>query len=96
MAEFRRSLPQLGGDFFLTDGGIETTLIFLEGLELPDFSAFDGGLNSSPQHHLRLTKRGGVYGKIWTGRAELDREGRHVAPLEGGTPHAGDCASVEV
>jgi hypothetical protein len=23
------------GDFFLTDGGIETTLIFLEGLELP-------------------------------------------------------------
>ena len=41
MAEFRRSLPQLGGDFFLTDGGIETTLIFLEGLELPDFSAFD-------------------------------------------------------
>jgi len=41
MAEFRRSLPQLGGEFFLTDGGIETALIFLEGLELPDFAAFD-------------------------------------------------------
>lgn len=41
MARFRKSLPQLGGDFFLTDGGIETTLIFLEGLELPDFAAFD-------------------------------------------------------
>jgi len=41
MAGFRESLPQLDGDFFLTDGGIETTLIFLEGLELPDFSAFD-------------------------------------------------------
>ena len=41
MTEFRKSLPQLGGDFFLTDGGIETTLIFLEGLELPDFAAFD-------------------------------------------------------
>src|SRR5262249_46842747 len=27
--------------FFLTDGGIETTFIFLEGLELPDFAAFD-------------------------------------------------------
>jgi S-methylmethionine-dependent homocysteine/selenocysteine methylase len=26
---------------FLTDGGIETTLIFLEGLELPHFAAFD-------------------------------------------------------
>jgi homocysteine S-methyltransferase len=33
-------LPQLGGRQFLTDGGIETTLIFLEGLELPDFAAF--------------------------------------------------------
>lgn len=41
MTGFRKSLPQLGGDFFLTDGGIETTLIFLEGLELPDFAAFD-------------------------------------------------------
>jgi S-methylmethionine-dependent homocysteine/selenocysteine methylase len=35
-----RSLPQLGGGLFLTDGGLETTLIFHEGLELPDFAAF--------------------------------------------------------
>ena len=41
MAQFRKDLPQLAGDFFITDGGIETTLIFLEGLELPDFAAFD-------------------------------------------------------
>ena len=41
MAELRKSLPQLGGNFFLTDGGLETTLIFLEGLELPEFAAFD-------------------------------------------------------
>ena len=41
MARFRKALPQLGGEFFLTDGGIETTLIFLEGLELPYFAAFD-------------------------------------------------------
>ena len=40
MTQYRHSLPQLGGDFFLTDGGIETTLIFIEGLELPDFAAF--------------------------------------------------------
>ncbi len=33
-------LPQLDGDFFLTDGGIETTLIFHDGLDLPDFAAF--------------------------------------------------------
>jgi len=41
MAKYRNALPQLGGDFFLTDGGIETTLIFHEKLDLPDFAAFD-------------------------------------------------------
>jgi len=41
MTGYREHLPQLGDEFFLTDGGIETTLIFLEGLELPDFAAFD-------------------------------------------------------
>ena len=33
-------LPQLEGQLFLTDGGIETTLIFHEGLDLPLFAAF--------------------------------------------------------
>ena len=41
MAKYRHDLPQLQGDLFLTDGGIETTLIFHDGLELPDFAAFD-------------------------------------------------------
>ncbi|MGE0392224.1 MAG: homocysteine S-methyltransferase family protein [Vicinamibacterales bacterium] len=40
MARHRTALPQLGGGLFLADGGIETTLIFLDGLELPDFAAF--------------------------------------------------------
>ena len=38
---YRDKLPQLHGDLFLTDGGIETTLIFHQGLELPLFAAFD-------------------------------------------------------
>lgn len=33
-------LPQLDGGLFLTDGGIETTLIFHEGIDLPHFAAF--------------------------------------------------------
>ncbi|HEX2565189.1 MAG TPA: homocysteine S-methyltransferase family protein [Acidimicrobiales bacterium] len=43
------SLPQLtAGRPFLTDGGLETTLVFHQGLDLPDFAAFplldsDGG-----------------------------------------------------
>ena len=35
-----RALPQLSGRTFLTDGGIETTLIFHEGFDLPLFAAF--------------------------------------------------------
>ena len=41
MAKYRNDLPQLSGELFFTDGGIETTLIFHEGLELPYFAAFD-------------------------------------------------------
>ncbi|MBF7731092.1 homocysteine S-methyltransferase family protein [Pseudomonas sp. N040] len=41
MAKYRHALPQLGGGCFLADGGIETSLIFHDGLELPHFAAFD-------------------------------------------------------
>ncbi|WP_421654373.1 homocysteine S-methyltransferase family protein [Leptothermofonsia sp. ETS-13] len=41
MAQYKHNLPQLSSDLFITDGGIETTLIFREGLDLPDFAAFD-------------------------------------------------------
>ncbi|HSL27958.1 MAG TPA: homocysteine S-methyltransferase family protein, partial [Anaerolineales bacterium] len=40
MNNYRNALPQLGGRLYLTDGGIETTLTFHEGLDLPDFAAF--------------------------------------------------------
>ncbi|MBR0905973.1 homocysteine S-methyltransferase family protein [Bradyrhizobium liaoningense] len=40
MATYRHGLPQHRGGIFLTDGGLETTLIFHEGLELPHFAAF--------------------------------------------------------
>ena len=40
MSKYRKQLPQLSGGLFLTDGGIETTLIFHDGLELPYFAAF--------------------------------------------------------
>jgi len=37
----REHLPQLDGGLFLTDGGLETTLIFHQGIDLPAFAAFD-------------------------------------------------------
>ncbi len=30
----------MAGDLFLTDGGLETTLVFVEGFDLPEFAAF--------------------------------------------------------
>ena len=41
MSKYRAHLPQLDDTLFLTDGGLETTLIFNEGMELPYFAAFD-------------------------------------------------------
>jgi S-methylmethionine-dependent homocysteine/selenocysteine methylase len=40
-ARYRDALPQLADVPFLTDGGIETTLIFHNGLDLPHFAAYD-------------------------------------------------------
>lgn len=40
MAKYRQNLPQLSGNMFLSDGGMETTLIFHEGLDLPEFASF--------------------------------------------------------
>jgi homocysteine S-methyltransferase len=36
----RAQLPQLSGELFITDGGMETTLIFDDGIDLPDFASF--------------------------------------------------------
>ncbi|MFC5069366.1 homocysteine S-methyltransferase family protein [Flaviflagellibacter deserti] len=41
MPKYRNDLPQLGDTLFLTDSGLETTLIFHDGMELPHFASFD-------------------------------------------------------
>lgn len=40
MTTSKLRLPQLDGGWFLTDGGIETVLIYQDGVELPEFAAF--------------------------------------------------------
>jgi len=40
MAKYRYALPQMQGGVFLSDGGMETTFIFHDGLELPHFASF--------------------------------------------------------
>ena len=41
MSKYRNNLPQLSEELFITDGGLETTLMFHDGYELPEFAAFD-------------------------------------------------------
>jgi S-methylmethionine-dependent homocysteine/selenocysteine methylase len=41
MPKYRANSPLMSGKLFLTDGGIETTLVFNEGFDLPHFAAFD-------------------------------------------------------
>jgi homocysteine S-methyltransferase len=40
MDGYRNALPQLSGEVFLTDSGLETDLIFNEGFDLPEFASF--------------------------------------------------------
>lgn len=37
---YRRELPQLGNQILVCDGGLETTMIYHEGLDLPAFASF--------------------------------------------------------
>jgi homocysteine S-methyltransferase len=40
MTRYRHQLPQLAGDLFVTDGGMETDLIFHDGYELPQMASY--------------------------------------------------------
>ena len=41
MSKYRSMLPQTGGQVFITDGGMETVLVFQEGIEIAEFAAID-------------------------------------------------------
>jgi homocysteine S-methyltransferase len=62
MPKYRDNLPQLRDRLFLTDGGIETTLIFQEGWELPEFAAF---------HLLKTSNREAALRKYFRTYAEI-------------------------
>lgn len=58
MSSRKPTLPNASANLFLTDGGLETTLVFLEGYELPCFAAFDllkdeKGYEAIKQYYIR-------------------------------------------
>ena len=60
-AKYRARLPQLSDTVFLTDGGMETTLIFHDGIELSHFASFDllknaEGIEQVRRYYARYAK----------------------------------------
>jgi S-methylmethionine-dependent homocysteine/selenocysteine methylase len=53
MARYRNALPQLADKPFVTDGGLETTLIFHDGMELPFFASIVLLKNEAGRQRLR-------------------------------------------
>jgi S-methylmethionine-dependent homocysteine/selenocysteine methylase len=58
MSRYRQNLPQLGNQLFVCDGGMETTMIYHEGIELPAFASFtllktDAGINLLKNYYAR-------------------------------------------
>jgi S-methylmethionine-dependent homocysteine/selenocysteine methylase len=62
------TLPQLSGSVFIADGGMETTLIFRDGFDLPHFAAFTllddergrAGLRAYYEAYLQVAREHGV------------------------------------
>src|ERR1700731_2391062 len=54
MPQYRNGLPQLSGDIFLTDAGVETDLIFNHGIEIREFATHT--LLSDPAGRAALTR----------------------------------------
>ncbi len=76
MSTRKARLPQLDGGLFLTDGGIETCLIFLDGLELPHFAAF---------HLLRTAEGRDALRRYFERYLAIAAEGGHGFVLESPT-----------
>lgn len=77
MSKYRSHLPQLeGGGLFLTDGGIETSLIFHDKLDLPYFAAF---------HLLKHESGRAALRKYYSPYLEIARDGNFGFILESPT-----------
>jgi S-methylmethionine-dependent homocysteine/selenocysteine methylase len=82
MSKYRHRLPQLRSELFLTDGGLETTLLFHDQIELPYFAAFDllrtpGGVERLRRYfetyvRIAVERRVGIVLEAPTWRANAD------------------------
>ena len=104
MAKYRHALPQAEGGLFLSDGGMETALIFLQGIDLPQFASFvllddekgRAELVKYYEHFLPIARRRGLGFVLDTAtwRASLDW-GRLIG-FDAGRLRAANVAAVEL
>lgn len=92
MSKYRNRLPQLKGRVFMTDGGLETTLVFHESVDLPAFAAFDllkdeAGIATLRAYFTRYAEMARAHGMglvlespTWRANAELGRAATAIDP----------------
>jgi homocysteine S-methyltransferase len=104
MTKYRHDLPQMRDGIFLSDGGMETALIFLQGLELPQFASFvlledekgRAELTKYYEHYLPIARRRGLGFVLDTAtwRASLDW-GRQIG-FDAARLEAANLAAVDL
>jgi S-methylmethionine-dependent homocysteine/selenocysteine methylase len=67
MGKYRKRLPQTANRLFVTDAGLETELVFIDGRELPHFAAFDllkddAGFERLRAYYLRYAEIAAAHG----------------------------------
>ena len=86
---YREQLPQLDGRLFMTDGGLETTLIFHDGFDLPEFAAVDLLRSKAGTEALRS-----YYARYAELRSRARRRFRAREPDVAGESGLGGCGSA--
>lgn len=79
--KYRRHLPQLDGGLFLTDGGMETTFIFHDGIDLPEFASFplldtEQGVDALRRYYARYASLAREHGAGFVGESPTWRASR--------------------
>jgi hypothetical protein len=99
MATDRKHLPQLDGDrIFLSDGGLETSLIYHGGFDLPAFAAFplmrDGAGRDALRDYYRPYAEIAVDNRLGFFTRDADLARQYRLGREAGTPKPRSPTSI--
>jgi homocysteine S-methyltransferase len=104
MAKYRHAIPQAAGGLFLSDGGMETALIFLQGQDLPQFASFvlledekgRAELVQYYEHFLPIAKERGLGFVLDTATWRASPDWGKLVGFNAGRMRASNIAAVEL